>query len=563
MNFFKDFFSEVKDYKRSGCEYIVPMTAHEVPEGRESDIFKSEDYFVEEKFDGTRAIMQFFEETNRPKDIPNSFVENFIFTLRDYYPEFFNKLLDVCKEPFDLDSVAINFDLVKTFKDLFKGHTFFNEEFGYIFKGDLSLNFILEETEDLKTVGWGQVYLTVISLISVGALYKQEAFTRVFSRKVSTKTDWFVENSDLLPQLRDINISALAGTILDGELLIPNKPFSEATSIMLCLPEKAIERQKERGKIVFHAFDILSYKGINLKNVPLYKRKEYLRLVISVLAECGYNDVQMVESFDKQKNVLLSEETYSPLCRGNLKPYPELKKAFDILEENNDNVLHLNKQAYYEYLVFQGKEGVILKNKLGKYEHKRSKSYLKVKKFLTRELLLIDFTPPTKEYIGKFPKDFWEYWLKPDGKLFKVEKSEVANNPLTSAKKLINKDGWIPVTRHYFYNQIGNLLLGVIITPEEVEKLTSKKKHDVRYIESPDGNDKQVLIVCECSGISDTDREYFTQISNSQEFIEGDTVIEVKANELFKDTGKMRHPRFLRIREDKDPLECTWSNHLV
>ena len=40
------------------------------------------------------------------------------------------------------------------------------------------------------------------------------------------------------------------------------------------------------------------------------------------------------------------------------------------------------------------------------------------------------------------------------------------------------------------------------------------------------------------------------------------SVLEVKANELFKDTGKLRHPRFLRFRTDKSPLECTLKGHL-
>jgi ATP-dependent DNA ligase len=39
-------------------------------------------------------------------------------------------------------------------------------------------------------------------------------------------------------------------------------------------------------------------------------------------------------------------------------------------------------------------------------------------------------------------------------------------------------------------------------------------------------------------------------------------VLEVKANELFKDTGKMRHPRFLRMRPDKNPEDCTWKDHI-
>ena len=40
------------------------------------------------------------------------------------------------------------------------------------------------------------------------------------------------------------------------------------------------------------------------------------------------------------------------------------------------------------------------------------------------------------------------------------------------------------------------------------------------------------------------------------------SVVEVKANELFKDSGKLRHPRYMRRRFDKSAEECTWENHL-
>ena len=52
-------------------------------------------------------------------------------------------------------------------------------------------------------------------------------------------------------------------------------------------------------------------------------------------------------------------------------------------------------------------------------------------------------------------------------------------------------------------------------------------------------------------------RDYFT---NNIDTMIG-SVIEIKANEQFKDTGKLRHPRFLRLREDKSALSCTWKDH--
>ena len=53
-------------------------------------------------------------------------------------------------------------------------------------------------------------------------------------------------------------------------------------------------------------------------------------------------------------------------------------------------------------------------------------------------------------------------------------------------------------------------------------------------------------------------RDYIT---NHKEELIG-TVLEVKANELFKDTGKLRHPRFHRLRPDKLYKECKWGDHV-
>ena len=72
-----------------------------------------------------------------------------------------------------------------------------------------------------------------------------------------------------------------------------------------------------------------------------------------------------------------------------------------------------------------------------------------------------------------------------------------------------------------------------------------------------DGKEYKVVEVGDCGGFDDETRKYFTDNQNSMI----GKVIEVKANEQYKDTGKLRHPRFLRMRDDKDNLACTWTDH--
>ena len=90
-----------------------------------------------------------------------------------------------------------------------------------------------------------------------------------------------------------------------------------------------------------------------------------------------------------------------------------------------------------------------------------------------------------------------------------------------------------------------------------MHKLPKNKKFNVEEM-IIEGDDVLVLEVGECSGFDEEERKMFS--ANPKKYI--GSVIEVKANEIFKDTGKLRHPRFMRLREDKSPLACTFKDHI-
>lgn len=347
---------------------------------------------------------------------------------------------------------------------------------------------------------------------------------RVFSRRISKKTNWFAENTDSLPQMRDLVIPELAGTVIDGEMFIPDRPFKDVSATLNCKWDKAIERQKELGDIVLHTFDILYYRGICIERLSLRRRKKFLRKVMNVLNKYKVKCIVEVKYFKCGEPIhLLHEEPY------------------DTWEQ-----MLPNAREYYNHIVHHGGEGVILKNLSMPYEYKRSKAFLKIKKFYTRECILTGFTPPTKYYDGKFPDDRWEYWEDENGRNKHL--------PSTSAKYLI-EHGYKPLTKFYYNNWVGNMQFGVIITPEEIEKLPKNKSFDFDYLVIDDEK-KTILNVGECSGFDDSMRAILNEDAIGM-------VIEVKCNEIFKDTGKLRHPRFLRFRQDKDPEECTYLNHVT
>ena len=364
---------------------------------------------------------------------------------------------------------------------------------------------------------------------------------RVFSRRISKKTDFYVENTDSLPHIRDIDSYELKGTILDGEMFINGRPFKDVSATLNCKWDKAIDRQEELGYVTFHAFDILFYKGIDLRKMPLINRKKYLSYAVSE-ANCEYLEEVPYFSCGDKIDVSVYERTHGNVndIHFNMSmfhtgiSYPTFYKE---LGEGSTNLL--SPRAFYEYIVATGGEGLIIKPKQGKYHHKRGWEYSKIKKFLTREMIVIGFSEPTKEYTGKEIKK-WAYWW-----------DTVSNRPAMG--NFYGDKKYMPVTKHYFYNQVGNLILGVCITDEEYERIPKNKRGNLHNI-----NNLTIMEVCECSGFDDGIRQHFT---DHQEEIIG-KVVEVKANEIMRDSGRLRHPRYLRDRFDKTAEMCTWRDHV-
>lgn len=424
-----------KDYEDAGLKYISPMLAKELEDEEKQDAcLNSPDYFIEEKFDGTRATLHF------------------------------------CKE-----------------------------------------------------------------------------FVRCFSRRVSEKTGWFCENSDSVPHIRDLAIPELEGTIIDGEMFIPDRPFKDVASTLNCKWDKAVARQEEIGKIVFHAFDIMYYKGIRVEMMPLHRRKVYLQKVIDAV-NSQYIEMVKFYSCDSLIPIHVDESLKKRL--------PDLKGTYPHLVHDLIKSSSVTPRGYYEFIVATGGEGVIVKPKDGKYHYKRGWEYSKIKKFLTREVVIMGYSDPTDDYKGKFPTiDKWDYWETVEQDVFDL-------SGFTPAEREQFKKNWYPdecrpVSKFYAKGWVGNIRFGVVIDPEEVQSLPKNKKFNIVDM-IVEGDDVLVLEIGECSGFDEETREYITE--HKAQLI-GST-IEVKANEIFKDTGKLRHPRFLRFREDKSPLVCTWKAHL-
>ena len=378
---------------------------------------------------------------------------------------------------------------------------------------------------------------------------------RLFSRNVSLKTGFYSERTDNFPHFRDYGKAELANTILDGELLVPNVPFSETSAVVLSLPEESISKQKEVGKPVFNAFDILFYKGKDLRTIPLIERKGYLE---EAVRELSNNYVIVNPWYQEEVNLIVTENAWRQMyIKSEEMGLHELRKYLGYVDHNSKFArtrllnVPMSFKAYFQYItkILNG-EGIMLKDPNSIYEHKRTRAYQKVKKEIDRDVIIIGFTEPTKEYGGKFPKGYWEYFFD--------EKSNVVLHAEDSehTQHLLDM-GFTPVTKNFFYNQVGGIEYGVVITEEKAKELKAlekkskgKKKFDIIVM-----NEMIIVKVGECEGITEEDRAYMTKHKDDLLW----TVIEVKGNEIFNDTGRIRHPRFVRYREDKRAEECTWE----
>lgn len=394
-----------------------------------------------------------------------------------------------------------------------------------------------------------------------GTLILYDTYCRLFSRRISKKTDWFNENTDSVPHLRDYEDCQLSmtpvnleGTVLDGEMYIPRRPFKDVSATLNCNWNEAVTRQMKLGKICIRVFDIRYYKGIKLENMPLHRRKVYLQRVVDQLA----SPYVVMHDFYEQ-SVPFTPDMWERVqnYKGDLESeYPALfDETFNYYEDLPEgDVNTMSQKAYYEYIVLCGGEGVILKKKDGKYFEKRGREYQKIKKFITREVIIMGYSEPTKEYTGKFPNDRWGYWIDLNDNR---QNADIMSQ--TSAKELRNR-GLVPVTHFWFHQQIGTVQFGVYATQEDVDSLPAKCKNDIidmGSINTKKGLPRYIVRVGECAGFDDATRDEIS--SNKDRFIH--RVIEVKANEVFTDTGRLRHPRFMRFRDDKNESECNWKEH--
>jgi ATP-dependent DNA ligase len=199
---------------------------------------------------------------------------------------------------------------------------------------------------------------------------KTQNYSYMFSRTKSRVTGELSEKSANVPHIMKALDEALPKeTIIIGELYYPGQTSKDVTTIMGCLPDKAVQRQGQKGLIHYYMHDIIKLDGEDLMQTPA------------------------IDRYNKLKK--LYEEN-------NLSQYDFLELA-EIIEEDIYN-FSINALA-------QGEEGTVLKLKEGHYfpDKRPAWNTIKIKKFDTIDAFIIGFCDATKEYTGKELMN-WQYW---------------------------------------------------------------------------------------------------------------------------------------------------------
>lgn len=171
-----------------------------------------------------------------------------------------------------------------------------------------------------------------------------------------------------------------------------------------------------------------------------------------------------------------------------------------------------------------GEEGLVLRDKNGPWVCGKRPSWntLKIKKANTVDLVCIGFCDATKVYTGK-ELDTWPYWEYTD---------EEGNVYSTASGPKATTENWIPVTKPYFLGWKTAMRIGAYNDQGELVELGTVS-----------------------SGLTDSDKEAMTK--DPESYL--NRVVELSCMELIKDSCTLRHPAFVRIRDDKNPKDCLIS----
>ena len=232
-----------------------------------------------------------------------------------------------------------------------------------------------------------------------GAFYKfikdEDGEMELIGRSKSVKGD-YLNKIDWVPHLHSFFNALPKGTCLLGEIYFPEKEGSNhVTTIMGCLQEKGVARQKE-NPLHYYVFDVLAFDGKSLYKEDVEKRMEILGKIRKLFT---FPFVEYAKYFE-------GKELWDQLQ--------------SILADNGEGIVITKKGTCYQ----PGK--------------RPARQTFKVKKELqeTIDVVIISANKPTRIYTGKEIEN-WKLWenvrtgKKVEGALYKDYSNGLPIEPVT------------------------------------------------------------------------------------------------------------------------------------
>lgn len=207
------------------------------------------------------------------------------------------------------------------------------------------------------------------------------------------------------------------GTVLLGEIYLPNNEKSKAvTTILGCLEQKAVARQEKGEKLCFYIFDCLAHNGKNISGETMSSRVD--------VADWVYTTTHLKDS-----------------------PYVSIAKYIREPDKMMD---------YIAGVLMAGGEGVVIQRRDNAYEFGKRTAHhsLKVKQELSDDVdcfITGNWKPATWLYNGKELAN-WSYWFN--------DKTNEKSNINHYDDSLIDAT-WTPITKGAYYGWAGSVEFGV------------------------------------------------------------------------------------------------------
>lgn len=233
------------------------------------------------------------------------------------------------------------------------------------------------------------------------------------SRAISKKTGTYGEFQDKVLFSDALREAFHDTTLLIGEIYLDDGRDKDVGTILRCLPDKALSRQKGDKILKYRIFDCWYYNGKNLLDAPILERIKYLPLAAKAI-----------------NNELVSYVKYYEA---------KSDSFFDKLNTIFNN----------------GGEGVVLYHKNMRPCEGATPSWqtLKVKQEMSidADCFIYGVEPPEKNYTGK-EIETWQYWMND-----KTGEKFCGNHYLD----FYDGGALIPITKSYYHNWPGAIKCAV------------------------------------------------------------------------------------------------------